>query len=469
MQRSVTQRDGRNAPLIMLVIFAAFLVTCAFGGGASRVDVASQPFVQSAAIIVLGLIATIAGRSVIDNVRPLIYFGLCCVAIVIAQLIPLPFQWWSAFPGHAVYAKAIEIAGIVPSPRPMTLTPDLTIAALLSLLPPIAAVAALASLGSRGRVPVLIALGAIILVGALMGLLQLATGSDSPFRLYAINSTDAAIGLFANRNHHAMLMALGIPVVAILACQLADWRVDRRIVIAFSALCALLLFASVLVAGSRGGIVLTFFALPLAWMLGRTGLGQSPRSSRRTRRVSAGWYVTIAVSGVIGAVVMLTRTASITRLFGSDPLGEQRITGIATMIKMARDFMPFGSGFGSFASVYRTYEPVGELSLVYLNQAHNDLVQLLIEGGIPALVALFVLIGWWVGRIKYLWLGSVADDMRRRTERLGTVIMGMLLLGSVMDYPLRTPLMAVIFALAAVMAAGSKPNRPLTSVDAALP
>ena len=454
----------------MLGIFAVFMTICALGGGASRVDVASQPVVQSAAIVSLALVIGIRGRTVLDSVRSIIYFVLFCSVIVVAQLMPMPFSWWSALPGRALYANAIELSGAANGPRPVSLTPDLTIASLLTLFPPCAAVVAMASLGPRGRTPVLAAIGVVVLVSAALGLLQLASGSDSPFRLYAVNSADAAVGLFANRNHHAMLMALGIPIVGVAMCQLIEWRIDRRIAIAFGVLSTLLLFASVLVAGSRGGVVLTIFALPLAWLLGHTGFAQPPRSGRRPPRIPNVWYVAITVVAVIGAIIALTRTASITRLLGSDPLGEQRITGLPIMLKMISDFFPFGSGFGSFSSVYRSYEPPDGLSLVYLNQAHNDLVQLLIEGGVPALVALLVFVWWWLSRVRAHWFGSSgADDMRRRTERLGTVIIGMLMIGSVMDYPLRTPLLAVIFALAAVMAGSEKPRRTIGSSDSALP
>lgn len=469
MQSSVTPSDSARSSRIWLGTFALFLAVCALGGGASRLDVASQPVVQSAAIIVIGLIFALRQRAAIRTIRPFIYFGLCCGAIIAAQLFPLPFDWWAALPGHALFANGVRLAESTSAWRPLTLTPDLTVASLLSLLPPIAAVMAMASLDARGRVPGLVALSVIIFASAVMGLLQLATGSDSLFRLYEINSSDAAIGLFANRNHHAMLMAIGIPVIAVLTCQLIEWRIDRRIAIALGGLCILLLFASVLVAGSRGGVLLTGFAFPLAWALGRTGIGQSKRSAQRVSGIRPGWYAAIALAGVIGIVLTLTRTASIARLLGSDPLAEQRFTGLSDLTKMIRDFFPLGSGFGSFSSVYRAYEPLDGLSLTYLNQAHNDFLQLMIEGGIPALVALLVCLWWWLTRIRHHWFGSGLDAMPRRIERLGTVIIGMLLLGSILDYPLRTPLLAVIFALAAALSGTSSAKRKRERDDAALP
>lgn len=469
MQYSVTQSDSGRSSRIWLGTFAFLFVICALGGGSSRVDATSQPFVQSAAIIVIGVIFAFRRSAAIQDVRPFIYFGLCCGAIIAAQLVPLPFDWWAALPGHALFANGVRLADSTSAWRPVTLTPDLTVASLLSLLPPIATVLAMASLTSRGRVPALVALGVIIFASALMGLLQLATGSESLFRLYEINSSDAAIGLFANRNHHAMLMAIGIPVVAVLTRQLVEWRIDRRFAIALGVLCALLLVASVLVAGSRGGVLLTVLALPLAWVLGRASIGQSVRSVQRVSHIRLGWYAAITVAIVLGVVVALTRTASITRILDSDPLADQRFTGLSVLTKMIRDFFPLGSGFGSFASVYRAYEPLDGLSLTYLNQAHNDLLQLVIEGGIPAFAMLLVCLCWWLTRIRYLWFGSGLDNMRRRSERLGTVIIGMLLLGSILDYPLRTPLLAVIFALAATLAGTSSAKRKRERDDAALP
>src|SRR5690606_34739815 len=81
------------------------------------------------------------------------------------------------------------------------------------------------------------------------------------------------------------------------------------------------------------------------------------------------------------------------------------------------------------------------------NHAHNDLLELALTGGLPALSIL----GWFVA-----WFGLNAASVLRQRDRsastdfarLGVVMIVVLLLSSVVDYPLRTPLMAALFAMA---------------------
>jgi O-antigen ligase len=106
-----------------------------------------------------------------------------------------------------------------------------------------------------------------------------------------------------------------------------------------------------------------------------------------------------------------------------------------------------GSGFGSFDPVFRVYEPDGLLSPNYLNHAHNDLLELAMVGGLPAMVLLV----WFL-----VWLGTRGIAALRRSDgrtntrmaRLGLLMLVMMLLSSLVDYPLRTPLVAAICAVA---------------------
>jgi O-antigen ligase len=111
---------------------------------------------------------------------------------------------------------------------------------------------------------------------------------------------------------------------------------------------------------------------------------------------------------------------------------------------MARDFLPFGSGFGTFESVFNMYEPAWMLTSRYMNQAHNDAMQLVIEGGVPALA---------IAGTGLLWLAWSGWSRLRSSQReahafavlcCGSVILW--LAASVVDYPLRTPLAAMLVA-----------------------
>ena len=108
-----------------------------------------------------------------------------------------------------------------------------------------------------------------------------------------------------------------------------------------------------------------------------------------------------------------------------------------------------GSGAGTFDGVYRSVETLDTLSPRYLNHAHNDYLEIVLETGAPGVLLLLAALGF---------LGWRAVAIIRRTDRsethtgldlayAGMIGAGVLLLHSAADYPLRTPLLGVIFGL----------------------
>jgi O-antigen ligase len=144
----------------------------------------------------------------------------------------------------------------------------------------------------------------------------------------------------------------------------------------------------------------------------------------------------------------LARSGSLARLAGTDAAAETRAAMLAPLAETARAFLPFGAGFGSFDSVYRRFEPDALLSTIYMNQAHNEPLQLAIEGGAPALL-LLAAFGWW-------WARAAVRTVRARLpeQRVSGIAAAsataILLVSSLVDYPLRTPLLAAVFVLLAM-------------------
>jgi O-antigen ligase len=130
-------------------------------------------------------------------------------------------------------------------------------------------------------------------------------------------------------------------------------------------------------------------------------------------------------------------------LTGEDDL---RGTYLPLYFSMAKAYFPFGAGFGSFDSVFRAFEPTQTLSTFYMNQAHNDLIQIIIEGGVLAALAALAFSLWFAARAWSLWWHKIRSpaDLLGRT---GSVIVLLLLLSSAVDYPLRTPALAVLMAI----------------------
>jgi len=149
------------------------------------------------------------------------------------------------------------------------------------------------------------------------------------------------------------------------------------------------------------------------------------------------------------AAFVLQRDMAVQRFVAESASEEQRTAFLPVYWKMIRDFFPFGSGFGSFDPVFRSYEPDAALAPAYMNHAHNDWAQIAIEGGAPALALALIFLGWFAHRTWRLWR-LPATVPNQLTGRAGSLIVLLLLLASLVDYPLRTPLLSCLMAIACV-------------------
>jgi O-antigen ligase len=254
------------------------------------------------------------------------------------------------------------------------------------------------------------------------------------------------VGLFANRNHEAVLMACGLPIVAALASirtHQEGWS-RRHVTLAISA--AVLLLMGLAATGSRMGLLLGAIGIAAAMII----YAGTARAKMRMWIAGAGF----AIAAVFPVSLLVIRSGAVARLM-SDPVDQTRAAAIAPIMQAIRAFLPFGAGFGTFDPVFRSFEPDALLSTIYLNQAHDEPLQLALEGGIPALLLLGLFLLWWIQ--------SVARAVRLRPSAprraLGMAMAAVtliLMLSSLVDYPLRTPLLSSLFVLACVELVRSK-------------
>lgn len=438
---------------------ALFAIICVFGGGASRIDALSQPFVWIAAIL-LGLVCVLRSGTVVETEtqRPMLFFA-GVAGVMLLQLVPLPPAVWTLLPGRSLYEQAATVGGIDQPWRPVSLTPDLTWASLLGLLPVFAIILAFSRMPDAWRRHLVTFLAALVLLSGILGLAQVTGGSGGPLRLYAITNKDAAVGLFANRNHQALLLVMGLPIMAIWSRMV---QFDKRYEAAPKWIAlgvAIFLIPLILVTGSRGGLLLLGVAVPAALLLlrGKRTVGHEERIYSRFDGLFK-WLPLVAIVIVLTLAVILARTTALDRLTATTLAEEQRNQIFPYLVEAATSFFPFGSGFGSFDSVYRAFEPVVLLNQSYMNQAHNDVLQLIIEGGLPGVILLLAGLWWYGKRAIAHWRGTGVVSTTQLLGRLGSVLVALILLSSFVDYPLRTPIMAVILAIAMLWMA-QNPNR----------
>jgi O-antigen ligase len=111
----------------------------------------------------------------------------------------------------------------------------------------------------------------------------------------------------------------------------------------------------------------------------------------------------------------------------------------------AQTYLPLGSGIGSFDAVYRSVEPLEELDSTFFNQAHNEYLETWLETGWLGIALILGFFVWYLRRTWAAWTGPPSRE--GDLQRAASIGIGVLILHSAGDYPLRTVSLAVVFAL----------------------
>jgi O-antigen ligase len=365
--------------------------------------------------------------------------------IMLLQLVPLPPDLWLSFPGHMPFAEAAAAGGFPQPWRPISLTPDLTLNSLMALLPALAMLIGFAALDEDQRGVLLVAVLVLAFVSALVGIIQLTSRLDSPAFLYRVTHKGSAVGLFANRNHQAGLLALCFPLLRVWSLLPAVDARRQQLRLGLASALGLFLIAMILVTGSRAGLVLGAVGLAVAYIIApwRPHLQVARRHWLISRYVY--WAIPLAL---VVLVVFLGRAVSVQRLaLLQDPGSESRIANIPVMFEIVREFFPIGSGFGSFDLVFRAYEPDWALSPSYFNHAHNELLEVAITGGLPALLLVLLFLIWWCRAALVAFRPAHGLRPTVLLARAGAGVTLIPLVASLVEYPLRTPLFSAVFAI----------------------
>ena len=466
-ERSRLPQSGARRPLpqrLRFALFVGLIGLCFIGGGASRDDAMSLLYLRPAAILLGAAMLLLPGPVELRAVRVPLFLFLALAAVMALQLVPLPPDLWTALPGRASFAEAMNIAGAPQPWRPVSIAPDLTLNSLASMVVPLAALLGFATLDREQRLALLPVLLAAAFLSALLGMAQMAGGESSWLRPYRITNRDSAVGLFANRNHQAALLAIAFPMLAVWAATSIGPLKRRGMRLVVAAGLGVFLVPTILVTGSRAGLVLGGLAAACAWLL---YVNEAPGAGRRfgARRTTLLGVAAILLMTLLFSYAAFQRAESLQRVLEADFQGEGRWQNLGLLTDLATAQLPLGSGFGTFDPLFRIHEPLDALSPFYLNHAHNDLLELAITGGAPGLLLLLAAMAW-------LTAGSVKAFRPRWPRgaevahaRLGAVAIALLLVWSLVDYPLRTPFLATVLAIAAGWLGGSRAVPPPPNAD----
>jgi len=286
--------------------------------------------------------------------------------------------------------------------------------------------------------------------GVILGIIQFSGAYiANPF----INIVTTAVsGNFANRNHFALFLAIGC--VLALARALRSAHGHLGLAVAFGLLVVFLL--TLLATGSRSGVVVGMLGIVLV------GFSVWRQISKRPRTVSRRIAGLLAFAGfsvfafLIWISISLERAASIDRATTLQGAVDLRWEIWPVVVELIENYFPTGTGFGTFDPVFRIAEPHALLQPQYINLAHNDWLQIVLEGGVLGFVLLSTAIIWVGFRGFRLWRSdSRQASSQKLLAKIGFITIIMILVASGSDYPARTPLMMALLAVATMWLASA--------------
>ena len=225
----------------------------------------------------------------------------------------------------------------------------------------------------------------ITIFGFFLAVFGLTQSFASPTKVYGVRelAQSTAFGPFINRHHFAgyMELTLGLALGLIFAGSLEK---EKRFIYLFA---VLLMGVALIMTGSRGGII--SLIAEILFLLAFTGFRRrrrreiEPKAGRIKKAGLRTALALILIVGLFAGVVLLGGEEALSRFVGTvnsdDPTtGRAHFWSVTVDIIKAHPVV--GTGLGAFPVVYTRYD--SRNGLYRLEQAHNDYLQILSDGGI---------------------------------------------------------------------------------------
>jgi O-antigen ligase len=168
-------------------------------------------------------------------------------------------------------------------------------------------------------------------------------------------------------------------------------------------------------------------------------------------------FATAAVTIVFSLQFALYR---ILDRFAVDPMEDARVLFARKTFEIARFYLPFGSGVGTFVPVYQLHEKPADIAHFFANRAHNDVLETALEAGLFSLGLMLIFTVWLVRRSWASWAAWSAPEFEATSQaqvpvgrsidrsfmRAAALALLLLAAHSFVDYPLRTSALMVMAA-----------------------
>jgi hypothetical protein len=220
-------------------------------------------------------------------------------------------------------------------------------------------------------------------------------------------------GFFANPNHFSALLYVSIPFF------LLNFRNTRLNFISYGIILAIICFEFVV--ASVAGVLLSLACVlvSITWLSEWRILRWGALGVACLFAIAALWFLPMVLDAELANDL------------------NRKVFALNTL-RAIGDYWSLGSGFGTFTLIYPSYEVRTGIFDEFVNHAHNDYLELILEGGIIFLV---VLVLYVIALLLKLIFGRIGNQ--QKVAFLGIVF---LLLHSLVDFPLRTMAMAVTFS-----------------------
>jgi O-antigen ligase len=361
---------------------------------------------------------------------------IAAVSIAALQLVQVPPSIWTSLPGRQFVLTALTATDQKPGWMAISLAPHETINYLIYSIPAIALFFASLSLDPKDRKTVFSAFVLFAVVSSLLGLVQKSASTGHFLKFF---EDPGSMGFFANHNFHGALLYASIPAMAALSLgELANRSAHNVVAALFAVTFLIIVLIGIGSTASRAAIILAMLGvfLSTAMLWRRNQLDQK----KFQFSLKLGAFVIILFAAAQFGLAGLSRLAE------TDKLADGRAIMAAGSFTALKEFFPIGSGFGSFVPVYAMGEEPDMMLSGYINHAHNDWIELVLEGGLPIAAAMVAFLLWLVSSTYSAWRNRAATT-GDYVVRASAIIIFLLLSHSFSDYPLRTRGLMALFAV----------------------
>jgi O-antigen ligase len=249
-------------------------------------------------------------------------------------------------------------------------------------------------------------------------------------------------GPYVNHNHYAGLMELLVPIPLVIALsQLSQGK--KRIL---AATAAALMAGTVFLSGSRGGMLA--LTIEFAVLIGITKIQK--RSVPVRLALSASLVAGLGITAWIGGGEITSRLQSIETETRQELAGGMRLSIDRDGLRMFSHHPILGFGLGTFSVAYPEFRTFS--TTFFVNEAHNDFIQVLVETGAIGLgLMLWLLVAFYRGAARKVhgW-ETTANGALALAAIVGCTG---LLVHSFLDFNLQVPANAALFYTLATLGA----------------